>query len=452
LPTNSLADRSVSCDLGMKKSWTVILITLLLTSVSICFSKVTMDASSSTVGMSDYWPTAGWLTSTPEAQGMNSTKLNQMMIEYVRNGRFEFHSVVVVRNGYIVLEEYPDAAYNQNTKHQLYSVTKSFTSALVGIAIEEGFIDNVDHKVVDFFPNRAISNLDSRKQSMALKDVLTMTSGLEWDEWTYNYSDPRNDVVRMMSNADWVQFVLDRPMVADPGTEWVYNSGGSHLLSAIVNQTIGTNQLEFAEEHLFEPLGISDLFWRLDYQGLPYGLSDLYLTPRDMAKFGFLYLNNGTWDGEQVVPSVWVAESTQTHFSLQETLGDEYLGYGYQWWTLDTPTRVYQAMGYGGQKIIVVPSQDIVVVLTADMIGSPDPTYEMLYDYILPAVLESPTLSADLNSDGVVDINDIAIIAIAFGSEQGQDNWNAIADVDKNGLIDILDISKIAVDFGHTLS
>jgi len=303
------------------------------------------------------------------------------MMDHIRNQNATIDSVVVVRHGYVVLEEYPDAFYDQNTTHQLFSVTKSFCSALIGIALKEGFIDSTEHKIVDFFPNRTIANLDSRKQNITLEHLLSMTSGLPWDEWTYPYGDSRNDVTRIWSSWDAVQFVLDRPMVGEPGTEWVYNSGGSHLLSAIINETTDTGTLAFAEEHLFNPLGISSVFWATDNQLIPWGFAYLQLRPLDMAKFGYLYLNNGTWDGQQIVPSEWVAKSTE---SL--ALGWGGWGYGYQWWIHPT-ARIYEARGYMGQYIIVVPDYDMVVVFTASILAGPNPE-ELLYDFILPAVAD----------------------------------------------------------------
>ncbi|MFX1534103.1 MAG: serine hydrolase domain-containing protein, partial [Promethearchaeota archaeon] len=331
----------------------------------------------------DYWPTTGWLESVPEQQGMNSAKLKQM-IDYINNLNFAIDSVVVVRHGYIVLEEYFNPSVsNQDSLHFVYSVTKSFSSALIGIAIQKGFIDNVNQKVVDFFPNRMIANLDSRKQNMTLEHLLTMSTGLEWDEWTYSYDDSRNDVRRMINSGDEVQFVLDRPMVNDPGKEWVYSTGASHLLSAIIEQTTEYNTLEFANEFLFGPLGITDVYWGQDSQGLYYGGFDLYLRARDMAKFGYLYLNNGTWDSEQIVSTDWIANSTDTAFPRGGSRG-----YGYQWWTYPQ-LGIYYASGLYAQSIFVVPNYNLVVVFTANIRSGSNPEHDLLFDYIIPAVINN---------------------------------------------------------------
>ncbi len=335
----------------------------------------------------DYWPTSGWRKSSPEMQGMSSAKLNEMM-QYIRQQAIGIDSVVVVRNGYVVMEEYPrPLLYGPQNPHPLYSVTKSFSSALIGIAIKEGFIDGVQHKVLDFFPNRTFANMDSRKEAITLEHLLTMTSGLPWDEWTYPYGDPRNDATAMMLSPDPVQFVLDRPMVSIPGTTWVYNGGGSHLLSAIVNETTSTDTEEFARERLFSPLGISNLFWGRDpFQHLPWGFMGMSLTPLDMAKFGYLYLNNGTWEGQQIIPTEWVTESTRPHYSAWPGWR-----YGYQWW-IGPASNVFVARGYMGQNIIVAPDYNMVVVFTGSYLYGPEGT-QLFYDYVLPAV--GPTVPDD---------------------------------------------------------
>lgn len=344
---------------------------------------------------------------------MNSTLLNQVM-EHIDERGFAIDSVLVVRHGYIVLEEYPSPAYNQDMLHELYSVTKSFTSALVGIAIQQDSIKSTDQKVLDFFPGRTIANLDARKQSLTLEHLLTMTAGLEWDEWTYPYMDSqgntdfRNTYVQMMFSADSVQFVLDQPMANDPGTRWVYNSGASHLLSAIIEQTTKYPTLDFAREFLFGPLGISDVIWTQHHQGPYFGGHGLCLRPRDMAKFGYLYLNDGTWDGEQIVPAEWVATSTET-----SSFPWEHTGYGYQWWTLPE-IGVYEASGLFGQEILVVPDYDMVVVFTANIRQGPNPELGILQRFILPAVIDgtTPSPAVDILTASVL-IALVAPIALA---------------------------------------
>jgi CubicO group peptidase (beta-lactamase class C family) len=341
-----------------------------------------------------YWPTDEWSTSTPEEQDIDSNKLGEM-IEYIQVNEIDIDSILVVRHGRLVFEEYPSSLYTSDTKHSIHSCTKSFTSALVGIAIQEGYIGSVTDKMVDYFPNRTIANLDSRKQSITIEHLLTMTSGLEWDEWSLPYGEYGNDVAEMYRSNDAIQYVLDRPMAYDPGESWTYNSGGSHLLGAIVAITAGQTLYEFAFEHLFGPLGISDfdVHWATDQNGYNAAGGGLSMRPQDMAKFGYLFLNNGTWNEAQVLSAEWVEKSAQTCFTF-----NQYSGYGYQWWTNPTEiVGVYSAQGFAGQFIFVIPSLDMVVVFTSGV-----PAYEtyphtsMLFEYIIPAAMDGAVLAVPI--------------------------------------------------------
>jgi CubicO group peptidase (beta-lactamase class C family) len=332
----------------------------------------------------DYWPTDEWSNTTPEEQGMNQYLLNDMM-EYIDNIGLLIDSILIVRNGYLVFEEYP-RFYNSETRHNIHSCTKSFTSALMGIAIEEGYIEGVDSKLVDLLPNRTIANLDERKQAITLEHLLTMTAGLEWDEWTEPYNSPLNSHYKMWFASDNVQYVLDLPMQYDPGERWVYCSGATNLIGAIITEATGTSLFDYAVEKLFTPLGISpaDVFWPTDNQGLYWASGGVEMLPRDMAKFGYLYLNNGTWDDEQIVPEEWVQQSAATLRPF-----DILTGYSYQWWTYTNDiANSYTARGYQGQFIFVVPSLDMVVVFTSSV--PPDESELqawLLYDYIIPSAI-----------------------------------------------------------------
>ncbi len=325
----------------------------------------------------DYWPTNGWQYSTAEEQGLDSVRLQEMM-NYIDENNLAIQGIVVVRNGYVVLEEYPGTVYNENNTHLLYSVTKSFTSALVGIAIDQGFIDNVSVPMLSFFPDYEITNVDERRERITIEDLLTMRSGMFWDENSHPYSSPLNGIYQINSG-DGVEFMLNSDMVAEPGTLWHYNTGGSHLLSAIVQVATGMTTLEFAEEYLFEPLGISPVDWYRDMAGWYKGGYDLRMTPRDMAKFGYLFLNNGTWDGDQIVSEEWVRTSTSTITEV-----DDFTGYGYQWWT--TPELgMYSARGLYGQYIFVIPEYDIVVAFTSALSQNQIyPHINMVANFILP--------------------------------------------------------------------
>jgi CubicO group peptidase (beta-lactamase class C family) len=334
-----------------------------------------------TQGFARYWPTGDWRTSTPEEQGMDSVMLADM-IETIHNQGYNIDSVSVIRNGYLVADGtvYP---FRPNSKHVIHSCTKSIVSALIGIAIDKGYIESVHQPILSFFPEKTVANLDPNKEAMTLEHVLTMTTGLNCqDSYLYRWQG----INQMRGSDDWVQFILDLPMVAAPGTRFEYCNGASFLLSAIIQESTGVSTLEFADEHLFSPLGISGLVWPSNPQGINIGWGEIRMLPHDMAKIGYLYLNDGLWESEQVVSSAWVEESTREHISA--TLEDNY---GYQWWVDDS--GVYMALGYAGQFIFVVPDKDMVVVFTSDL--SEKDFYipqTLLNNFIIPAAKFSTSL------------------------------------------------------------
>ncbi len=289
--------------------------------------------------------------------------------DYIAEQDAEVHSVLIVRNGYLVTEAYFHP-YHQSRKHPILSCTKSLLSALVGIAIEERYLD-LDDKVLDFFPDRDIANDDPRKQAMTVEHLLLMRSGLDWPESSVSYGSADNILWHMMDSRDWVQFVLDRPMATEPGATFNYSTGDPQLLAAVLEEATGMSTRKFARTHLFEPLGVSSDHW--DWQSAPEGVAfgggGLNMTPRAMAKFGYLYLEGGAWNGQQIVPADWVEAS----------VADPH--YGYQWWRLSNGG--YAALGYGGQRIVVMPGLEMVVVITGDFSGT---TSRYLVDaFIIPA-------------------------------------------------------------------
>jgi CubicO group peptidase (beta-lactamase class C family) len=324
---------------------------------------------------SDYWPTEGWRISTPEQQGMDSEMLADML-STIQGQDYAIDGVTVVRNGYVVADAtvYP---FGPDSRHIIHSCTKSIVSALIGIAIERGYIEGVDQPMLNFFPERSVANLDAEKEALTLEHLLTMASGLECrDSYLYNW----RGLEQMRASGDWVQFVLDLPVAEPPGSRFEYCNGASFLLSAIIQETTGKSALAFAQEHLFGPLGISDVEWPSNPQGINIGWGELHMRPHDMAKIGYLYLNKGRWDGEQIVPSDWVQTSTRKHIAA--TLQD---GYGYQWWVTDS--GVYMALGYAGQFIFVVPEQALVVVFVSDLQDSDFYVPQrLLEDYVIPAI------------------------------------------------------------------
>jgi len=315
------------------------------------------------------WPTAGWRTSSPAEQGMDAAKLSEML-EAVKSQNLNLHSLLVIRNGAIVSENY-FGSNDPNTRHELYSCTKSFIATLVGMAIDKGAISGIGQPVVGFFPNRTFKNANALKSSMTLEHLLTMTSGLDWLE-----GDPTYQAMYM--SRDWVGYVMDISMRSLPGGAFNYCSGCSHVLSAIIQASTRMNTRDFAEKELFRPLGITNVRWDADAQGLPIGGWGLQITPRDMAKLGYLYLHDGIWDGQQIVSSAWVKAATEKH-----TPTDGPLGYGYQWWTYPQ-WGAYAALGRYGQMIFVVPDLNLIVVTTAAA-GGHDAIFRLIDEYIVPA-------------------------------------------------------------------
>jgi CubicO group peptidase (beta-lactamase class C family) len=302
---------------------------------------------------------------------LDKKKLN-ILVEDIKEGNYgKIHSLIIIHNDSLALEKY-FMGWTRHMLHPCFSVTKSFASALIGIAIKEGYIKGVDEKLLSFFPEYGnITNLDERKKAITLENVLTMTAGLSWDE-TQPYFDecgnvnPENDYMKTSQSNDWIKHVLDLPMSHDPGTIHNYNSGGSHLLSKIITNKTGKTAEEFASENLFSALGITNWKWENDPNGLSNLCCGLHLHPVNMAMFGYLYLKNGFLNGKQIVPKNWVKASTSTKISIYNPYkGEVWINYGDQWWINKEATSFY-ASGAGGQYIYVMPSLNLIVVITAD--------------------------------------------------------------------------------------
>jgi CubicO group peptidase (beta-lactamase class C family) len=337
-----------------------------------------------------YYPDGDFRACAPEAQGMDSEKLASL-VSYLQTGGKNVHSLLVIRNGWAVAEAdfFPTP---RNHRQAINSCTKSVTSALMGIAIGEGLIGGVDEPVLSFFKDRAIAAADPRKQALTIRSLLTMTAGMRWSE-DGNYGAPYDSWQQMWESPDQVQFVLDRPMKEAPGTGFYYNSGASHLLSAIIQARTGRTAFAYAREKLFGPLGITDAAWNADAQGVSVGGGGLQLQPRDLAKIGWLYLNRGRWKGRQVVPEAWVEESTRRQVDSPYGLAGKN-GYGWHWWM--NGCGGYSARGYAGQYLFVVPEQGLIAVFTAGLVNNEFflPENCMEY-YVMRAVLSDAPLPAN---------------------------------------------------------
>jgi CubicO group peptidase (beta-lactamase class C family) len=336
-----------------------------------------------------------WQVSTPAEQGMNDSLLNVVDGKILAGDYKDIHSLLVIKNDNIVFERYY-SGHTQDELTQIFSATKSVTSALIGIAIQRGKIKSLDEKLLSFFPEYSnVENLDAWKKEITLKDVLTMSAGFEWDEYKFPLDSPDNPVSILAKSPDWIQYMLDRKMANEPGTVFNYTTGNAILLSGILKNTTGMTAEQFAKENLFNYLGITDYRWQTGPNDITNTGWGLFLKPRDMAKFGLLYLHNGVWDGRQIISKGWVDSSTTSWINVALNFS-----YGLQWWNMAVirsvaidghlPPRFNEIMfcwGYGGQFIFVIPMYNLVVVSTAGNMWWGDKNgIDMLYDYIIPAL------------------------------------------------------------------
>jgi hypothetical protein len=342
-----------------------------------------------------------WPRSTPVAQGLVAAPLEQLATR-IRDGGFgHVDRLVVVRNGQLVLDERFTRDYRAISSgktgplgcgvdacadstqlhpynylhpnwhpwwqgrdvHTLQSVTKSVTATLIGVALARREIPSVDVSLLSFFDAYDLTNVDPRLRKATLGDLLTMRSGIEWHE-TDRPLDETNTTLQLERSRDWIRFTLSQPMDADPRTKWAYNSGGSQLMSEVIRSATGQHVDRYAEQHLFGPLGIRDYHWKKTPTGHPDTEGGLYLEARDLAKVGQLYLDDGVWNGQRILPAGWAKEATTRHVDRINPSNPNAPGYGYQWWRYDRRgTEVWAGNGFGGQFLVVIPSLRIVGVV-----------------------------------------------------------------------------------------
>ena len=334
------------------------------------------------------WPTKSWDTDDPKSLGMNADSLRAYS-DQLKNGSHGYiDGMLITRNGKIVFEEkystnydslykstntspgkynYYDSEwhpyYKDTDLHTMQSVSKSFTSTAIAIANKNGDIPDLNEKIMNYFQELTSKNPNQLRNKISILDVLNMSSGIEWDESSMAYTDASSNCVQMEKSSDWVQYVIDQNMVHEPGTKFNYNSGETMLLSKLINKTTGMDLADYLEDNLFSKIGINNnFFWKHTPKGLTDAEGGLYLTPRNLAKFGYLILNKGNWDGDQILPEEWV---NQIHKNSVNT-GYDWLKYGLQWWVMpygDNNTALL-ASGLGGQRLIIIPEYDIVAVFT----------------------------------------------------------------------------------------
>jgi CubicO group peptidase (beta-lactamase class C family) len=300
----------------------------------------------------EYWPTSGWRTSTPEMQGMDSAEL-MIADEFIENRLPDAFSLLVIKNGYLVFEKY--YSWGSPEKYAVvHSVTKSVTSALIGIALDKGYLKSVDQKLTEFFPEYITDDLDPRKKKISLRHLLTMSAGFRWND--------RGPVMRnWYTSSNWAKFTIQLPQEKNPGDVFDYNSSG-----------------------------IQSAYWHQDPQGYYIGGFGLGLSARDLAKIGFLYLNNGYWNGQSIVSEYWVKESTAQQIQAFRHPIYGAFGYGYQWWVKKVDgCSSFRAWGRRGQFIVVVPELDLVIAVTSKTAQPHPPTaihYSPLFDLVATAV------------------------------------------------------------------
>jgi CubicO group peptidase (beta-lactamase class C family) len=336
---------------------------------------------------------------------MNPNLLSDMLT-FLNSSEHRIHSILIVKNGYLVFEKYfsgymynssppgsdgPYITYHRDTLHFLASVSKSVASVLFGIAIGRNDHQSLQNRVINYFPQYA-SILTGNKSEMTIEHFLTMTPGLTWDEYSYPYGDPRNDVTQLFIQSDPIRFVLEKPLNWLPGDHFHYNSGSTNVIAELTRLISQQSSWSFAEDSLFTPLGIHHYYWEEMGGDRIFASGGLYLSPRSLSKIGYLFLKGGQWRGEQIISQAWIDASVARH--VIHTGNWEATGYGYQWWLCRYLSAGryfdgYFAAGWGGQYMFVFPQEDLIVVFNGGYFLTPMtvPPVELLITYILPSLL-----------------------------------------------------------------
>lgn len=301
----------------------------------------------------------GWPIALPEQVGIDPVALEDAYRQWWDDDGFRAAlSLIVVRNGYLVKEGYARATSDRTEPFHIVSSTKSITSLVVGIARRLGYLRDLNQPLSEIIPD-AFADTDELKRTITLRDTLTMSSGIDYDNDNFSLE------IIGHNRKDVIPYILGKPMYADPGEEFYYRDADPHLVSAAIKEATGQDMEILARQHLFEPLGITDYRWEFDSDGLPFGPFGAYLRARDMAKIGQLMLQRGQWNGQPIITESWFIASTSPQ-SVLPTDDPEYAGrhYGYYWWFLED-LGVIAALGHGGNYIYIIPENDLVIVQTA---------------------------------------------------------------------------------------
>jgi len=371
----------------------------------------------------------------PAEVGVVPEMLEKLVSDIESDKLQNIHSLLIIKDDQLILEKY-FSDFSRDELHYSASVTKSFASALLGIAIDMGFFEGDMQSVL----NRSVSELfseyedviasDSLKSDLKLKHMLSMTAGFEWDEHTHPYSSAWNDCHGINHSEDPMKFLFERPLISEPGSEFYYNGGLSLSLSWLIEKYTGMRVDMFAEKYLFSPMGIDEYRWERVVGGLIDTDGGLHLRPMDQIKLGYLFLNDGIWNNRQIVSQDWVRASTQVHFQNRD-MPD----YGYQWWGGDFYARNrtypgYLASGHGGQKILVLPGYDLVMVLCQQVFSNPYGDLNFLAiasDYLIPSLTGDTSQSVIISTPR----EELTIFEGHFETQDGSEFIDVLSQEDK---------------------
>lgn len=361
----------------------------------------------------DYYPNNGWKSSKPEDEGVNSLYIKKIE-PYLQENFRSYRSFMMIKNGHLIYECQNKNTYEKNSSliirkslyqtlrvlgkpnetlidehgecYNLRSATKSIMSILLGIVLDKGYINSIEEKVYKFLPDYYFEN-DELKKEITIEHLITMKSGLA------SIEKGAKTFEMLFSDGDWIKSILSLPMEASPGERFLYNSANTHLLSGVLSNVTKMSTYDFANKFLFKTLGIKEVYWEKDKKGYNFGGGNLFMKPKDMAKIGYLYLNNGIWDGKEIVSKTWIEESLKGRFEWAYGYH-----YGYLWYIRREKAEnqskeyiTYSASGAGGQKIWVIPELDIVMVATSRTNFTGDKSYfldNIISNFVLPSILD----------------------------------------------------------------